>query len=266
MTAGGIALERSRPSLADRLFGHAQVVWALCKREVQTRFGQNLMGYGWTYVAPLLWIGATYVVFNFLGRRSPVYTDLITFIISGLVPFVAFRLVVSSLGRANGAVRGLLIFPSVTRDHGATAMALVELANAFVIFAFVAALNFLLFGNWELDDPLKFAAGVALCWALGAAYGYLFSTLALIDITFQHVSGPLLRPTIFLSAIFFVANELPQRIMEIASWNPLLHAVEIARDGMLFHYQSRVAEVSYPLLWVAAMLAAAAIVRIARRA
>jgi len=43
--------------------------------------------------------------------------------------------------------------------------------------------------------------------------------------------------------------------------NPLLHATEIARDGMLFHYQSRVADPLYVIVWIAAMFGVALLVR-----
>ena len=251
--------------VAARLFDHAVIIGALTRREVQSRFGQNALGYAWTYVVPLLWIGSTYVVFNYVGRKSPVYTDLITFIISGLIPFLCFRLVIGAMGRVNGSVRGLVIFPAVTRDHAAIAMALVELANTFVVFTVVVTLNYILFGNFELDNGLHFAGGVLLAWGLGAAYGYFFSTLALINVTFQHISGPLLRPTIFLSGIFFVANELPENLLPLFAANPIMHAVEYARDGMLFHYQSRVVDPLYVLTWIAAMFGAAMIVRVVKR-
>ncbi len=260
------AAPRNIRSLPDRLVDHAFVVGALARREIQSRFGQNALGYAWTYVVPLLWIGASYLFFSFFGRRVPVYTDLVTFIISGLIPFLAFRMVMGSMGRVNGFVQGLLIFPSVTREHAAAAIAIVELVNTFIIFAVVLALNLAIFGNGELNDPMHFAAGVALAWGLGAAFGYLFSNLGLIDVTFQHVSGPLLRPAIFLSGIFFTANELPERVLAVLAFNPILHAVEFARDGMLFHYQSRVAAPLYVLAWIAALVGAALIVRATRRA
>lgn len=252
-------------SLSERLVHHLQILWALAKREVQSRFGQNSFGYSWTYIAPLLWIFGTYFFFGFIGRRSPVYTDLITFIISGLVPYLGFRLVINSMGRVIGAVRGVVIYPAVTREHAAIALGLVELVNTFIIFAIVAAVNFVLFNNGELDNPLKFAVGVVLAWGLGAAFGYLLSTLAQIDVTMQHISGPMLRPVIFFSGIFFVANELPEQWLAVFAWNPILHAVEFARDGMLFHYQSRVAEPIYVIQWMAGMMLAAFIVRWLRR-
>lgn len=252
-------------SLADRLVDHAHVVAALAEREIKSRFGQNALGYAWTYVLPLLWIAVTYFTFKFFGRRTPVYTDTVTFIISGLIPYFGFRYVTASLPRVNGIVRGLLVFPTVTREHGVVAMALIDLVNIFIIYTVIAAANYMLFGKWELDDPLHFAAGVALAWSLGAGYGYLFVRLALVQPTFQFISQPILRPLIFLSGIFFTANELPDHVLAIMAWNPILHAVEFARDGLLFHYQSRVASPLYVLVWTFGLIAAALVVRAIRR-
>lgn len=254
-----------RRSFADRLVDHIQIIAALAEREIKSRFGRNALGYAWTYVLPLLWITVTYFTFKFFGRRTPVYTDTVTFIISGLIPYFGFRYVTASIPRVNGMVRGLLIFPSVTREHGVIAMALIDLVNIFIIYFAIAAANYMLFGKWELDDPLHFAIGVALAWSLGASYGYLFSRLALVQPTFEYVSQPILRPLIFLSGIFFTANELPEHVLEIFALNPILHAVEFARDGLLFHYQSRVASPLYVLGWTAGMLAAALVVRAIRR-
>lgn len=260
----------SRPAVpvrgtADRLYGHFHVVMALAKREVQSRFGQHAIGYAWTYVTPLAWIAVTYVGFLIFGRTSPVYTDTVTFIISGLVPYVAFRSVINGVGRVNSTMRGLVIFPSVTHAHGIVSAALVEYLNIFVVFGIVAGLNFIVFGDWELDRPLHFAAGVSLAWALGLSYGYLFSVLAQSFPAAHNISQTLLRPTFFISGVFFTGNELPDRVLDIFALNPLLHAVEIARDGMLFHYQSRVASPFYPIAWIFGLMTLALAVRSLQR-
>jgi capsular polysaccharide transport system permease protein len=261
MTPGdAIAVDRNLPA-AEQLINNAGVVLALAKRDVQSRFGQTWFGYGWTYVAPLVWVAATYFAFWFFGRTSPVYTDIVTFIISGLIPYAAFRYVITAVLRASSAIRGLVIFPSVTLEHAVIATALVEFFNIFVVFAIVAGLNYLFLGNGELDNPLLFLFGITLCWGLGLSYGYLFAVLARINPTFQSLASVLLRPSYFLSGIFFTANELPQRVLAIFAFNPLLHAVDIARDGMLFHYQSRVASPLYVLVWIFGMLSVALLVR-----
>jgi capsular polysaccharide transport system permease protein len=266
MTSRGTIAEGSAGGFAARAMEHVDIVLALAGRELRARIGQNSLGYAWTYAAPLAWIAATYFAFYFLSRTSPVYTDTITFIISGLLPYAAFRYTVTAVGRVNSGIRGLLIFPSVTHEHGVATMALLEFINIFVVFAVVAVANYLLFGNGELADPLMFVGGTALAWGLGASYAYFFSVLGRINPLMQQVGILLLRPTFFISGIFYTANELPDRVLDFFGWNPLLHAIEIARDGMLFHYESRVSSPLYVIGWIVVLSFAGAVISLARRA
>ena len=234
---------------------------ALAARDFKTRFSQNFFGYSWTFVAPMLWIGGTFSFFYFLGRTSPVYTDIITFIISGLIPFASFRYVINAMGRVNTTARGLLIFPTVTREHAAIAAALVEYVNIFILVAVIMGINWFAFGNGEMDNPLMWLFGVTLAWGLGAAYGYFFSVLSRDDITIFQFGIILLRPAYFFSGVFFTPNELRGGVLAVFSWNSLLHAVEIARDGMLFHYQSRITDPLYVIICIFVILGAALGVR-----
>lgn len=264
--AGRTIVTGARVRLFARLSSNLDIVHALVRREVGSRFSGNPIGYAWTYVTPLAWIAATYLCFLLFGRIPPVYTDTITFIISGLIPYAAFRYVVGAIGRTNSLVRGLLIYPSVRHEHSIAAAALTELANSAVIVMFVYLCNRIIFGNGELDDPLLFTFGMLLAWALGASYAYLFAALSSHNPSFNQVGQVILRPTFFLSGVFFTANELPATFYAVLGWNPLLHAVDIARDGMLLHYEARVTSSLYVLAWVAAMMAAGLTVSRRRRA
>lgn len=256
-------LPRDRMGLAaEDPLDHLQIIKGLAKRELQSRFGQNAFGYSWSFVGPFIWIAATYFGFQIFGKTSPVYTDLITFIISGLIPFAGFRYVMGAVYRSHGLVRPLLIFPSVKVEHGVITLAVMESLNLLLVFCVVAGLNFILFGNGELDNLPLFLGGISLAFALGVAYGYLFVNLGIINKTAEFIGPILLRPAFFLSAVFFTANELPDYILEVFAWNPILHVVEIARDGMLFNYQSRVSSAPYVLLWIFGLFAAAFAVRL----
>jgi ABC-type polysaccharide/polyol phosphate export permease len=262
---GIVSRPASQQGLAEWTRVQAQLVLALARRDIRSRVGEGGVGYAMSLLAPLAWIAATYLAFSLFGRSSPVYTDTITFIISGLIPYAVFRYVVTAIGRTRSTVRGLLIYPAVAEEHSVAAAALVEFANGLIFFAIVFAANYLLFDRAEMAAPLAFLWGLGLCWGLGASYGYAFSALSRINDRFQQIGQILLRPSFFLSAVFFTANELPNRILDILGWNPLLHAIEIARDGMLFHYQSRVASSGYVLLWIAAFALIGAIASLSRR-
>jgi capsular polysaccharide transport system permease protein len=251
----------SRRTSGEWLVEHGEIVLALARRELKTRFSQNSFGYSWTFIAPVVWIAATYGMFYFLGRKSPVYTDLVTFIISGLIPYASFRYVINSMGRVVAGVRSLQIFPTIAREHAVVAAALVEFANMLLLAAAIMLVNYAAFGNFELDNFPMWLEGVALAWLLGAAYAYFFVVLSRNDPTLFQVGVMLLRPTYFISGVFFVPNELRGDVLAVFAWNPLLHAIEIARDGMLFHYTSHVANPGYVVACIVVMFAAALAVR-----
>jgi capsular polysaccharide transport system permease protein len=240
-------------SPAEWLRAQLQIVAALARRDVQSRFGESWLAYASSFLAPIAWIGATWLAFYLLGRSSPVYTDMVSFIISGLIPYALFRYVVTAIGRTKTTSRNLLLFPTVAEEHNMAAGALVELANGFILFLLVTGANLAIFGKGELADPLAFGWGMLLCWSLGGAYAYFFAMLSRFHRRANNIGQLLLRPTFFLSAVFFTANELPEHVLDWLSWNPLLHAVEVARDGMLFNYQSRIASGGYVLLWIVAL-------------
>jgi ABC-type polysaccharide/polyol phosphate export permease len=266
MIGNGTAIGPARTaSPAEWLRVQLQIVAALVRRDVQARFGESWLAYTGSFAAPIAWIAATWLAFYLLGRTSPVYTDMLSFIMSGLIPYALFRYVVTAIGRTRTSARGLLLFPTVAEDHDMAAKALVELANGFILFLLVASANLAIFGKGELADPLAFGWGMILCWGLGSAYAYFFAMLSRLHGRAYIFGQLLLRPTFFLSAVFFTANELPEHVLDWLSWNPLLHAVEVARDGMLFNYQSRIASDSYVLLWIAGLGIAGAMLGMLRR-
>lgn len=266
MIGGGTTIGPARSaSPGEWLRIQLQIVATLARRDVQSRFGESWLGYAGSFLAPVAWIGATWLAFYLLGRTSPVYTDMFSFIISGLIPYSLFRYVVTAIGRTKSSARTLLLFPTVAEEQNMAAGALVELANGIVLFLLVTAANLAIFGKAELADPLTFGWGMLLCWGLGGAYAYFFAMLSRFHGRATNIGQLLLRPTFFLSAIFFTANELPEHVLDWLSWNPLLHAVEIARDGMLFNYQSRIASGGYVLLWIAALGTGGAVLGLIRR-
>jgi capsular polysaccharide transport system permease protein len=259
MNAGWAATGEGQPrrSLGEWLIEHGEIVLALISRDLKTRFSHNLFGYSWSFVAPILWIGGTYSFFYFLGRTSPVFTDIVTFIISGLIPYVAFRYTANAMGKVNGGVRSLVIYPTVTPEHAAVAMAIIEYVNVYIVAAIIMAINYVVFGNIELDDLPLWAGGITLAWLLGAAYGYLFSVLSRRDVTIFQLGIILLRPSYFFSAVFFIPNEIRGPVLDVLGWNPLMHAVDISRDGMLFHYQSHISDALYVVVSIVLLFGAA---------
>ncbi|RVQ67623.1 hypothetical protein EKN06_06670 [Croceicoccus ponticola] len=257
MTTAGTpaAPTASEPAPASHRPSDASVIEALIRRELKLRFGEEWLGVLGAYMMPLVWVAAVYMAFKFFGRSTPVYTDLITFIISGLIPYAAFRFTVNAMNRSRTLVRSLLIYPTVGRRHAVVATGLVELFNSFVVVAIVMGVNYFVFGNWEMEHPFDFTFGILLSWLLGAGFGYIFVNLSELKQIWWLIGQALLRPSFFISGVFFTGNEVPERLYDYFGWNPLLHAIEVTRTGMLDNYESRVASPTYAILCIVGLFA-----------
>lgn len=229
-------------------------VQALVVRDVASRFGGDVLGYLWTYVLPLASIGFIYVAFAFLGRTLPFHTDSLSFILSGMLPYLLCRFTISAIVRARTAAAKLYILPSVTRNRAFIATAIVEFYNGLILYALLFTFNWLLFGNGELSDPLLALTGFATAWGLGGAFGYMMVSLSRFGELFIRAVPVILRPLFFVSGVFYTANELPAAILDMLRFNPLLHAIELIRSGLFLSYASRTASLLYPLGCIAAML------------
>lgn len=230
-------------------------VAAVIAREIGSRFTGDPLGYGWAYLTPLAWIAVIYATFQILGRTTPLDADIGSFILSGIMPYLAFRYQVSSVLRAKNAYRAAMTLPTVTPETVYFSIAVLEYYNSLIIYLVLLLLNYLLFGHFYMDDPLLALWGFTLASATGAALGYALASLDVGASTLMRIASTALRPMFYLSAVFYTADELPQSWLAWLAWNPLLHAIELTRSGSFADYQSRVATGWLPLVFIVACLA-----------
>jgi capsular polysaccharide transport system permease protein len=62
----------------------------------------------------------------------------------------------------------------------------------------------------------------------------------------DRIVGPFMRPLFWVSGIFFTANALPTNYLSFLIYNPVLHIVEIVRDGWYVGYTAKHASFWYP--------------------
>ena len=239
------------PAGAPLRLPRAKHIGAVIAREIGSRFTGDPLGYGWAYLTPLAWIAVIYVVFIVLGRTTPLDADVGSFILSGIMPYLAFRYQVSSVLRAKSTYRAVMTLPSVTPETVYFSIIVLEYYNSLSIYLVLMLLNYLLFGHFYADDPLRMLWGFTLASAAGAALGYALAGIKVGASTLLRVSSTALRPLFYLSAVFYTADELPQLWLDWLSWNPLLHAVEIVRSGSFGDYESRVASSLVPVVFIA---------------
>lgn len=241
-------------------------VLALTRRDRDTRFSGGVLGYVWAYLIPFSWIAFVVALFELTGRAPPIHTEPALFVATGLLPYILFRQTISSMMRGAVAHRRLLQIRPVRLSDLLLASAAQELVNLAVSALLVFGAILLLTGAGGPDDPVRVLEGLFLAWAMGVGLGRLFSVLGLMSDLIARAVPILLRPTFWISGIFFTATELPGALRDLLWWSPLLHATERIRDGWFAGYASPFDSVTMliaPALlpWTLSFLAEAVMVR-----
>lgn len=226
----------------------------LTVREIRTRYTGDWLGYAWTYITPLAWIGVIYATYYYTGRTPSIDTDLFSFVIAGMLPYKVFRYTIAAMIRARPSTRQLRAMTGTKLEPIFLAIALVEFYNALLIYFVLFAFNWIVSGKAELADPLFALLGFALAWGIGAAAGYLIVVLSFWSAAVPRLVPTVLRPVFFLSGVFFTANELPTPIADILQYNPLLDVIEIFRMGIFHNYTSRYLDITTPVVFIAVCL------------
>lgn len=237
-------------NFARGLFMQLHVIHALILRETRTRFGKHSLGYVWALMDPLLFIGLFWAMFELAGRNVPSGMDALGFLCTGFLPYNVFS---CNLSRAQTAVASnlaLLYYPQVHPLDLVAARSILETVTLTVAFFLFMLLNTLITQHFPLDSALKTLSGLALAAALGTALGLLFNSIILVVPTFEHFTGPILRPMFWISGLFFSTNELPYSVREMFLWNPMLHIIEVTRDGWFQSYDYHYYSYGYIMLWI----------------
>ncbi|MBL4874347.1 MAG: ABC transporter permease [Rhodobacteraceae bacterium] len=234
-------------NLANGAWNWSNTIHSIMLREVRCRFAGDPLGYAWTFLVPLLWIGTLMFFFTLLGRTPAIPVDTPTFIATGVVPYVLFRYTITSMGRVASTHRHLVHFCGVRVSDLLFAAAMLELLNAVIIFAMIWLLISAIFGPVLIHNPLEFINGLLLTAIFGASVGRFAAILGMVSETAKRMIPVVLRPMFWISGIFFTAPELPSNLIPYLQWNPLLHTIEITRSAVFLDYTSTFANMAVPL-------------------
>lgn len=228
------------------------VLHLLMVREVRSRFSSDPLGYAWAFITPIVWIATIATVFYYVGRQTPILTDINSFLMAGMLPYIVFRFTASSAMRALKAQRFMIFFANIRQEDIILATVLLELANSVVIYALLLLGNYALFGHFEMADPTTALFGFLLAWGLGASFGHMAAAFSIITEATVRIVPIILRPMFWLSGVFYVANEVPGIVLQWLQYNPLFQAIEIMRNGVFHSYESRIANVFIPVTFIIA--------------
>ena len=218
-------------SLPANLKVQRRVLGALVIRELLTRYGRHNIGFLWLFVEPMIFtLGVTAL---WTATKSVHGSDLpiVAFALTGYSSVLLWR---NMPGRCIGALDAnlsLMYHRNIRALDIYFARLMIEFSGATISF-FTLSLLFITIG-WLAppEDVIKVAGGwLLIAWfgaALAIALGALSHAYELVD-KLWHPASYLIFP---LSGSAFLVAALPPFAQDMVLTIPMVHGVELVRDG-----------------------------------
>ena len=215
-----------------------RVIHALALREIQSQQAKLAYGFGWVFFDAFLAFAAMMIIkFAIRGFNRPGVPP-VTFLVSGLIPWMMFQTTYHAPGGAIQKGKRLLELPMVTELD-------LVLASALRIFLVYTILFILLGVIAAIVDgiaPPRFPLGIALLFffmsLMGIAFGFVLMALSRLYSPAGKFVGFFLRFAMIISGVVFQLTMFPPTIWPYLLWNPLLHVEELLRIYWFSNYQT----------------------------
>ena len=228
------------------------VIYAFFARELKTRFGEYHLGYVWALLEPVAHLLIYLLIFGSIGGRLLPNVDFTLFILTGLQAYFFFNLISSHAAESIKANRALLAYRYVQPVDVIWARVLLETV-LFVAVFLTLLLIFALLGHEVLPArPLEVCLAYFLLMIFSIGIGISFGVACAFFPDAKKILSLINRPLYFVSGIFFTVASIPDPYSDWLLWNPILQAVELAREAYFPAYPH--AGASWTFLAVSASL------------
>lgn len=222
---------RNGDSLLNSFAVQRRVIGALLMREILTRFGRHNIGFLWLFVEPMLFTIGVTAIWTATKTIHGGHLPITAFAITGYSSVLLWR---NMPARCIGSIEpnaALLHHRNVKIIDILISRVLVEMMGASI--SFVTLTIFFNFIGWtELpEDIITVLLGwLSIAWfgaALATFLGALAERSELVE-KLWHPAAYLLFP---FSGAGFIVDSMPQTLQNILYFFPMVHGVEIVREG-----------------------------------
>jgi ABC-type polysaccharide/polyol phosphate export permease len=208
-----------------------RVIGALLMREVLTRYGRHNIGFLWLFVEPMMFTLGVTALWTLSGASHGSSFPIAAFAITGYSSVLLWRNMTGRCTSAIGPNLALMYHRQVKVIDIFVARLLLEAAAATISFVVLSVLfSFLGWINPPEDIGKVLIGWFMLAWfgfSLAILVGALSEQSELVE-KIWHPMSYLLFP---LSGAAFMVEALPKAAQEVVLLLPMVHGVEILREG-----------------------------------
>ena len=208
-----------------------RVIWALILREILTRYGRHNIGFMWLFVEPMLFTLGITVLWTLTGLHRTSDLPITAFALTGYSTVLLWRNMPTRCVDAISPNSALMYHRNVRVIDIYISRLALEAIGATISFT-VLSIAFIFFHLMEPpEDPLL----VLKAWLLTAWFGGALAITMGAWSERSEVVEKLWHPAAYLlfpvsGAAYFV-DALPKAGADVVLWLPMVHGVEMVRDG-----------------------------------
>ena len=241
------------PSLSASWAIQRRVIGALLMREILTRFGRHNIGFLWLFVEPMMFTLGVTALWTLSGASHGSNLPIVAFALTGYSSVLLWR---NMPARCIGSITpnlALMYHRHVKVVDIFASRLLLETGGATISFVVLA----LLFTALGLVKPPEDVSKVVFAWFMTAWFGLSLAILmgALSEKSeiiekLWHPASYLLFP---LSGAAFMVDALPSTAQEFVLLLPMVHGVELLREGYFGSTFKAHYSMPYMALWCAGL-------------
>lgn len=244
-----MAILNHRSGLLRSLEIQSRVVGALLMREVITRFGRENIGVLWLIGEPMIFTLGVAALWATLGFSHGSTLPIVAFAITGYSSVLLWR---NSVNRCSDAIKtniNLLFHRNVRLIDLFVARILIEMCGATASFVCLSAV----FITIEWMSPPVDLAPVLMGWLMLAWFGAALAILVGVGSAYSDLVERIWHPVAYLifplSGAAYMVDWLPPAAREYALILPMVHGVEMLREG----YFGNAVRTHYDLAYMASI-------------
>lgn len=206
------------------------VIFALFIRDLQSRFNDKF-GISWAIIQPVTFIFILAFIRGLMNGGETHTMPTFVFMMYGIVSLQFFITTLSASSKALKKDKPLFAFRQVVPISSFIATALFEYIVKLVVILVLVIIMWFLGIELVLKDPLTVIINFTLLWLLALSIGIIFAISTSFFPEVDKFREMAQRPMLFISAVFFSLQDVPQEYWVYLDWNPLLHAIELSRQA-----------------------------------
>lgn len=238
-----------RNSLRQSFQIQTRVIGALLLREILTRYGRRNIGFLWLFIEPMLFTSVIIGLWTVISGERASQLPIIAFAITGYSSVLLWR---NMSGRCSSAIESnlsLMYHRNVKILDIFISRIILEFMGCTISFVFLLLL--FITANWIAppENILKIITGWFMLAWFGASLAILIGALSARIEMLEKIWTPFTFLLFPLSGAAFMVDWLPTNAQNFVLLFPMVHGVEILREGYFGSVVSAHYDIGYMATW-----------------